>query len=70
MKKLSTLAFIGAAAAGLMIGGAGLAAADQVVDRTPVIAPGEPNPNGTGSAAVLPELVKALSTGSAQKPTK
>ncbi|WP_062997868.1 hypothetical protein [Nocardia mikamii] len=69
MKKLGTLTLIGAATAAALCGGAGLAAADDAVSATPVVAPGEPDPTGTGSASGITDLVKALSSGSAQAAT-
>ncbi|GAB2564548.1 hypothetical protein ACFXHA_18765 [Nocardia sp. NPDC059240] len=57
MKKLGTFALIGAAAAGILTAGAGIAAADDHVSATPIIAPGEPDPTGTGSS----QIVKSLS---------
>ncbi|WP_267897870.1 hypothetical protein [Nocardia suismassiliense] len=34
----------------------------------PVVAPGEPDPTGTGSSKAIAEIVKALSSGSGNKP--
>lgn len=68
MKKLGTLTLIGAASAAVLCGGAGGAAADAT-SATPVVAPGEPDPTGTGSSSGITDLVKALSSGSAQAAT-
>ncbi|WP_067701854.1 hypothetical protein [Nocardia jejuensis] len=70
MKKFGTFAIVAAAAAGIMGAGAGLAAADNAVSVQPVVAPGEPNPAGTGSSDVLTNLVKTLTSGSTGTPAK
>ncbi|WP_405489805.1 hypothetical protein [Nocardia sp. NBC_00511] len=64
MKKLGTFALITAATAGIMTAGAGLAAADDHVDAKPVVAVGEPDPNGTGSSTIVKTLTDLLSSGS------
>ncbi len=64
MRKFATLTLIAAATA-VIAGGAGIAAAETPT-ATPVIAPGEPDPNGTGSSSVLADLVDSLASGSAQ----
>lgn len=71
MKKLGTVAIIGAAVAAILGGAAGTAAADSQVALQPVaeIAPGEPNPNGTGSSATtLTDLLQKLLAGSSKAP--
>lgn len=69
MKKLGTALFIGAAAAGIVSGAAGMAVADvPVTQADPIIAPGEPDPSGTGSASALTKVLEALVSGSAAKP--
>ncbi|MFI6867889.1 hypothetical protein [Nocardia sp. NPDC050406] len=70
MKKLGTALFIGAAAAGILSGAAGVAVADiPVTAAEPVVAPGEPDPTGTGSSSALTKVLEALVSGSAAKPT-
>lgn len=65
MKKLGTALFIGAAAAGILSGAAGVAAADiPVTAADPVVAPGEPDPSGTGSASSLTKVIQSLVSGS------
>ncbi|MFD0365497.1 hypothetical protein ACFQZZ_29020 [Nocardia sp. GCM10030253] len=68
MSKLRVFGVAFIAAAAVIGAGSGLASAtvDQgiTLQEIDTVAPGEPNPNGTGSAALLPALVKAL-TGSA-----
>lgn len=54
MRKVRTFGFAFAAVAGIVMAGSGTAFAE-----------GETTPVDTGSAAVLPALVEALSTGSA-----
>lgn len=66
MKKIGTLTLIGAAAAAVLCGGAGTAAADGPGSATPVVAPGEPNPSGTGSSSGVTDLLQALASGRAQ----
>ncbi|MGW4244084.1 hypothetical protein [Nocardia sp. NPDC004722] len=68
MKKLGTFALIGAAAAGILTAGAGIAAADEPVSATPIIAPGEPDPTGTGSSQLIKTL-SDLATGSGKAGT-
>lgn len=69
MKKLSTVAIIGVAAAGIIGGAAGTAAAQVTLQPVTEIAPGEPDPNGTGSSATaLSELVQKLIAGSSKAP--
>ncbi|MBF6136003.1 hypothetical protein IU501_23705 [Nocardia otitidiscaviarum] len=67
MKKFRAVGAAAVAAAGIMMVGAGLASATvPVVDAAPVVesAPVAED-GGTGSASQLPELVKVLSTLSA-----
>ncbi|MEV5651169.1 hypothetical protein AB0L57_23215 [Nocardia sp. NPDC052254] len=66
MGTFATVTLIGAATTAVLSAGAGVAAAEDTPVATPVIAPGEPDPNGTGSASVLTYLVDALASGSAQ----
>ncbi|MRH93246.1 hypothetical protein GFY24_38505 [Nocardia sp. SYP-A9097] len=69
MKKLGSAMFIGAAVAGIVATGAGMAAAEvPVTTAAPVVAVGEPDPTGTGSASQLPALLQTL-TGSFGKTT-
>ncbi|MEV6774231.1 hypothetical protein AB0N05_36905 [Nocardia sp. NPDC051030] len=71
MKKLGTFALVAAAAAGILSAGAGLATADDQTSAQPVVAVGEQDPTGaTGSSAIVSNLVKALSSGSANGTTK
>ncbi|MFE7796755.1 hypothetical protein [Nocardia sp. NPDC057440] len=69
MSKLRVFGVVFIAAAAVIGAGSGLASAtvDQgvVLQEIGTIAPGEPTPGGTGSAALLPELLKALASGSA-----
>ncbi|MEC3956685.1 hypothetical protein VMT65_26870 [Nocardia sp. CDC153] len=69
MKKLGTFALIGAAAAGILTAGAGIAAADDNVEAKPIIAVGEPDPTATGSSQILKTL-QDLATGSGRSGTK
>ncbi|WP_433681428.1 hypothetical protein [Nocardia sp. CA-119907] len=67
MSKVRVLGVAFAATAGILLVGSGMAsAADQGIVLEPIgtIAPGEPNPNGTGSSSAITDLVKVLSTGS------
>ncbi|NNH74569.1 hypothetical protein HLB23_32775 [Nocardia uniformis] len=67
MKKLGTALFIGAAMAGFVGVGAGFATANvPVTAAEPVVDVGEPDPNGTGSASALADVLKALISGSSQ----
>ncbi|MFC9998972.1 hypothetical protein [Nocardia sp. NPDC127526] len=66
MKKLGKFAIIGLAAAGVLGFGAGVASADDHSTLAPVVAPGEPSPNGTGSSQALTDVIKALSSGSSK----
>ncbi|WP_328407210.1 hypothetical protein [Nocardia sp. NBC_00403] len=69
MSKLRVFGVVVIAAAAVIGAGSGLASAtvDQgiVLQEIGTIAPGEPAPGGTGSAALLPVLLKALASGSA-----
>ncbi|WP_040805266.1 hypothetical protein [Nocardia concava] len=69
MKKLGTFALIGAAAAGILTAGAGIAAADDTVEAKPIIAVGEPDPTSSGSSTLVKSLTDLLSTGSAKAGT-
>ncbi|MEV6139841.1 hypothetical protein AB0L63_28110 [Nocardia sp. NPDC051990] len=68
MSKVRVLGVAFAATAGILLVGSGIASAavDEGIVLEPIgtIAPGEPNPNGTGSSSAVTDLVKALSTGS------
>ncbi|WP_227981640.1 hypothetical protein [Nocardia spumae] len=64
MSTAGTLTLI--AAATVLCTGGGIATAADITSATPVIAPGEPDPSGTGSASGLAALVDALASGSAQ----
>lgn len=68
MSKIGTLTLIGAATAAVLCSGAGVAAAaDTSASATPVVAPGEPDPSGTGSSTTaLTDLIQSLVSGSAQ----
>ncbi|WP_067549014.1 hypothetical protein [Nocardia crassostreae] len=66
MKKLGKFAIIGMAAAGILAFGAGMASADDHSTVAPIVAPGEPSPNGTGSSQALTDVIKALSSGSSK----
>ncbi|GAB4583553.1 hypothetical protein [Nocardia sp. IFM 10818] len=69
MKKLGKFAIIGLAAAGVLGFGAGVASADNHSTLAPVVAPGEPDPTGTGSSKALTDVIKALTSGSGGKTT-
>ncbi|MBL1078098.1 hypothetical protein JK358_27200 [Nocardia sp. 2] len=60
MNKIGKLAFAATAAAAITTTGAGLASADVVTETKPVVAPGEPNPSGTGSSTLLGEALGEL----------
>ncbi|RDI63965.1 hypothetical protein [Nocardia pseudobrasiliensis] len=70
MKKLGTFVLAAAAAGGVLMAGAGLASAnvaltpDSGVEAQQIVAPGEPDPNGTGSSQAIAALTKLLSSGS------
>ncbi|QBS41981.1 hypothetical protein [Nocardia sp. CS682] len=75
MKKTRVFGIVLAAAAGVLIAGSGMATADAAPGLKlepgtvePVVAPGEPDPTGTGSSKAIGEIVKALSSGSGNKP--
>ncbi|PXX65374.1 hypothetical protein DFR70_104438 [Nocardia tenerifensis] len=72
MSKTRVFGIVLAAAAGVMIAGSSMAAAGAApglplepgTSVQPVVAPGEPDPTGTGSSKAITDIVKALSTGS------
>ncbi len=69
MNTLATVTMVGAATVAVLSGATGVAGADSAAVTTPVVAPGEPDPSGTGSSSVLADLVDALASGSAQPVT-
>ncbi|MBF6127999.1 hypothetical protein [Nocardia brasiliensis] len=69
MSKTRVFGVVLAAAAGLIIAGSGMAGAApglplETGAAQPVVAPGEPDPTGTGSSKAIADIVKQLSSGS------